>query len=81
MFQKLKDTRRRVVETVLQKTGMTEETTDPALDELFRKFVDMVDDMNECGAALSSSLVNQAWVFFIYSYVTGMRIMNITHFV
>ena len=58
-FQKLKDTRRRVVETVLQKTGMTEETTDPALDELFRKFVEMVDDMNECGAALSSTLVNQ----------------------
>jgi hypothetical protein len=68
MFQKLKDTRRRVVETVLQKTGMTEETTDPALDDLFRKFVDMVDDMNECGAALSSSLVNQVPVFLMYPF-------------
>ena len=62
-FQKLKDTRRRVVETVLQKTGMTEETTDPALDELFRKFVEMIDDMNECGAALSSTLVNQVLTY------------------
>lgn len=70
-FQKLKDTRRRVVETVLQKTGMAEETTDPALDELFRKFVEMVDDMNECGAALSSTLVNQ-----VLTYRRSLRYRN-----
>ena len=59
MFKLMKDTRRRMVEATLQKTGLSEITINPELDELFKKFVERIDDMNETGAALASALVNQ----------------------
>jgi hypothetical protein len=48
---------------VLEKTGSTERTTDPEFDSMYSNFQSMIGDMNECGAAVSSTLVNQVHSF------------------
>ncbi|KAJ1418199.1 hypothetical protein B484DRAFT_453752 [Ochromonadaceae sp. CCMP2298] len=59
MIKSLKDTRRRMTESVLAKVGASERTTDKDYDISVQKFSDMIGDMNECGAALHSYLVHQ----------------------
>lgn len=59
MFKSLKDARRRAVETVLEAAGASEKTVDEEFETSHTKFGDMVEDLNECGAALSSVLVLQ----------------------
>jgi hypothetical protein len=39
--------------------GVTERTTDPEFDMYSANFQDMMEDMNECGAALTAVLLNQ----------------------
>ena len=63
MFKSLKDARRRVVETVLEKVGASEQTEDEVFDTHAARFETMCKDMNECGSALTSTLTNQK-VFF-----------------
>lgn len=63
MFKLIKDTRRRLVQGVLEKTGASEKTVDENTDTNYTKFVEMIDDMNECGAGLASCLVHQKKMF------------------
>ena len=51
MFKALKDAKRRVVQTVYEKTtNAVEKTIDERTDRNFSNFCEMIDDMNECGA-------------------------------
>lgn len=51
MFKALKDAKRRVVQTVYEKTtNAAEKTVDERTDKNFSNFCEMIDDMNECGA-------------------------------
>ena len=51
MFKALKDAKRRVVQTVYEKTTSgAEKTVDERSDKNFSNFCEMIEDMNECGA-------------------------------
>ena len=53
MFKALKDAKRRVVQTVYEKTtNAAEKTVDERSDKNFSNFCEMIEDMNECGAGL-----------------------------
>eukprot|EP01038_Epipyxis_sp_PR26KG_P013936 gene13936-18692_t len=54
MLKTFKDARRRIVETVLEKTGNAERTVDEDYEVHVTKFHEMTADMNECGAELHS---------------------------
>mmetsp|Transcript_9933 Transcript_9933/g.10433 ORF Transcript_9933/g.10433 Transcript_9933/m.10433 type:complete len:485 (-) Transcript_9933:50-1504(-) len=59
MFQTLKNARRRTVETVLETVGAAEKTIDNEFEVYSENFYDMMEDMNECGAAVTAVLLNQ----------------------
>jgi len=59
MFQYVKNVRRRSVETILESVGATEKTVDVEYDHYTKNFNDMMDDMNECGACITSTLLKQ----------------------
>mmetsp|Transcript_25609 Transcript_25609/g.42735 ORF Transcript_25609/g.42735 Transcript_25609/m.42735 type:complete len:266 (+) Transcript_25609:99-896(+) len=59
MIQQFKNARRRMTETVLAKVGASERTVDEQYDIHVEKFKVMLEDMNECGAALHSFLSRQ----------------------
>ncbi len=63
-FRILKDAKRRVIESVLEKAGQSERTTDDNFETNYKQFKVMIDDINECGAIISSSLVNQVLIKF-----------------
>ena len=63
IYRTLKDARRRVVETVLEKAGVAERTGDEVFDTHVARFDSLVKDMNECGAALTASLAGQKSFF------------------
>lgn len=63
MFKYVKDVRRRSVETLLESVGATEKTVDPEYDVFTKNFEDMMQDMNECGACITSVLVKQKTFF------------------
>ena len=63
VFKTLKDARRRSVQTVLAATGSAETTVDEEYDIHCEKFDAMIVDMNETGAALSSTLTKQKSMF------------------
>ncbi len=59
IFKSLKDARRRAVETVLQTVGASENTEDKEYDVLHDKFLEMMEDLNECGSTLRTALDQQ----------------------
>mmetsp|Transcript_20377 Transcript_20377/g.18517 ORF Transcript_20377/g.18517 Transcript_20377/m.18517 type:complete len:465 (-) Transcript_20377:28-1422(-) len=59
MLKVLKDTRRRVVETVLENVGVSERTVDEEYDLYVTNFNELIADMNECGSGISSVLTKQ----------------------
>lgn len=63
LFRTLKDVKRRVVESTLEKVGASERTVDEEYDVHFSKFNAMMSDMNECGAALHTILATQKTYF------------------
>jgi hypothetical protein len=58
MLKAIKDAKRRAVEQVLYTVGASEKTTDLEYDDHVGAFHEMMADMNECGAGLSSVLTH-----------------------
>ncbi len=75
IFKSLKDARRRAVETVLATVGVSEETVDEEFNVHHKKFMDMVGDLNECGATLDAALDKQQQSF----EVSLMYVYNACH--
>eukprot|EP01040_Poterioochromonas_malhamensis_P006424 gene6424-6920_t len=63
MFKTLKDAKRRVVESVLEGVGASEKTVDEEFNTYHARYQTMMQDINECGAALHAVL-NQQKNFF-----------------
>lgn len=62
-YRSLKDARRRAVETVLEVAGVSEKTVDEEYDKDVVRFEELVQDLNECGASLTSVLTLQKSYF------------------
>jgi hypothetical protein len=63
MFKSLKDARRRSVETVLEAVGASQSTVDEEFELYYKNFLEMMEDLNECGAAYTTLLINQKQYF------------------
>mmetsp|Transcript_15377 Transcript_15377/g.23165 ORF Transcript_15377/g.23165 Transcript_15377/m.23165 type:complete len:443 (-) Transcript_15377:127-1455(-) len=63
MLQSLKAARRRSVETVLETVGVSEKVVDEEFELNHAKFLDMMEDLNECGASVSALLTSQKTYF------------------
>lgn len=63
LFKVLKDSKRRVLQTVNEAVDSSAKTVDPEYDVHATKFPEMIKDMNEIGASLNSTLVNQKKMF------------------
>lgn len=63
MLKSLKNARRRSVETVLEAVGASQHTVDEEFDIYHKNFSEMMEDLNECGAAYHTVLVQQKTYF------------------
>ena len=63
MINKMKDMRRRTVESVLSSVGASEKTVDDEFEVNRKRYKEMMDDMNEVGASLSETLRQQKSAF------------------
>ena len=63
MLKSVKDFKRRLVETVMSGSGVSEKTVDPEFEAHKEYFNYMVEDMNEIGACLSETLTMQKTSF------------------
>lgn len=63
LMSSLKNMRRRAVESVFQTVGLSETTTDEEFDKMHGNIKDILKDMNECGAAMTSVLKAQKMMF------------------
>lgn len=63
LFKILKDSKRRVLQTVVEATDASVKTVDPEFEEFSRKFPELMRDMNECGAGLAATLGQQKKMF------------------
>jgi amphiphysin len=63
MFKTFKDTKRRMVESVLEGVGKSERTVDEEFDVFHAKFQTMMSDLNECGAGLHTVMIKQKEFF------------------
>lgn len=59
----LNNMRRRAVESVFQSVGLSETTIDEDFDRMHGNEQDILKDMNECGAAMTSVLKAQKTMF------------------
>jgi hypothetical protein len=63
MLKSLQDFGRRSIQIILVNAGQTSETVDEEFDVYHRKFLDMIADMNQCGAAMHSYQNDQQAMF------------------
>ena len=63
MLKSIKDARRRSVESVLEAVGVAQHTVDEEFEHYHKNFTEMVEDLNECGAAYTTLLVQQKKYF------------------
>ena len=59
MLKILKDTRRRTVESILEAVGASEINVDQEFDQLVPKFDIVIQELNQCAAALQQTLISQ----------------------